>query len=379
MIIRRIGRPFVAGQLKRHYVNSNNILPECFRIDPTKTDSNAKKEDPSPHPAVTVPPVPHDFHSLAAGGYNGLLAKSFEYNRRPELLIQLHESMERAGISKNVTSYNYLISAYLGLKDVEGAYRQVYEMEYRGLTPNVMTFEVLMEGLCRLTNTACTIDDLFAMMQVKYDLVPSVNCWQARLICWASQKTQEQAISQYNTARQSSVYCKNSSKLHTSLLKTAVRRGCWRLVDAILPNIRIGSFAFANGDRALVPVKDLMDIWSYQRLFDEESCPSNYEMIRFLVSAMPQLTKSSYTRLLYFATSEKVDAPDLAEIAMTGIIKALKQDSSDSVRIPAHYMEAYLAAMRPRARSADNPERLTAPMQHKIKLFERALGTRQAP
>lgn len=369
----RAGRALLQTVPRRTFVDSNNILPECFRIEVPES-KDASNNQPRPIDTSSSTPRPSnlfDFQSLAAGGYNGLLAKHFEYGNKPQSILFLHDEMNKAGVSKNVTTYNYFISAYLSTKNVDGAYRQVYEMECRGLTPNVMTFEILMEGLLHMHSMGATIDELFELMQVKYNLIPSVSCWSARIVSWLKRKTEDRAIEAYELARKENFQCKVSSSLHTTVLKKAVLRRCWKVVDAILPNIRIGNFSFSNAERALVPVKDLADIWDFENLFEEESSPYNLELIRFLTAGPLNLSKGSFVRLLYYTASDKVHAPDLTEIAMNGIINALKDGKSDSVRIPAHFMEVYLAALRPRADSP--PDRLPPAVLHKIKLFENAL------
>lgn len=351
---------------------NNHILPECFRTLPGREDAPYTPpdaaSDAAPHTISTAAPhtAPHaalreddpgpdeeiSFHLMAAGGYNGLLAKAFEYGGNPDRILAVHRSMAQAGAPMSALTYNYLIAAHLKKRQFEEAYRAVYEMERAGFPPNMMTFEILLTGLSCLRAMGVAADSLFDMMQAKYGLAPSVGCWTARAAAWTHKKSEKQAIRCYDQMAKECPAGLTSSHAHVHLLRTAIRRYCWGVAAHLLHNIRS-----ADGGLAIVPRQCLAELWDMPALFhDARSLP----VVRFISNELP-LDDNTAVRLLYFA-ARSADA-GLAEKAMTHIFKT--QQSLKAATLPITHIQAYLEAT---AREAP-----TEAIRAKIGLFQAAL------
>ncbi len=288
-------------------------------------------------------PVDSDsFHSIAAGGYNGLLAKLYERQCDGKAIVKVYEEMKREGITMNITTYNYLIYGFLERKDHESAYRLIYQMEKENISPNLMTFEVLLSGLANVRGMGMVVEELFDLMRFKYEISPSISCWSSRVLAWIGKRSYKQAIRTYDTMLQEFPASRTSGHVHTNLLKTAVLRKVWYFGNHIVKYLR--TTIAEPSDLIMVPLTDLKEIWDIPGLFNETN---SLQIIRFLANAISKrgFEEGSALRLLYFASSCGGEAPDLADLAMSSLLRRYRDHDSKVANIPMNLLDAYISAI----------------------------------
>lgn len=357
----------------------NNIIPEFLRPEPKVAETKPESTQPTSN---TVQSLQFSFHTVAAGGYNGLLASNHEYSKNPELVFDLHEKMKQSGTRPNVTTYNYLIEAYMKRRDFEEAYRCVYEMEALGMEPNMMTFEVLIHGMAKVKGMGTAVAELFELMEVKYSMKPSIRCWIDRICACTYKRSQPKAIDLYEAMLEQLPATKKYTLVQCDILRVAISRSCWTLAARVMEQVRFSHRSAStltsndniSNDKAIIPLSELRKMWDIVDLFrDELSVPVIRVLAREL-DAAGILEQESYLRILFFTARPLVIAPDLAELAMDGLIRALKNGQKGKVPIPHNYIKAFLSSMKKGDGEMEETAVITPSMQAKIDLFTRNGG-----
>lgn len=323
----------------------------------------------------TLQSLEFSFHMMAAGGYNGILANNHEYRKNPELVFALHEKMKQSGTRPNVTTYNYLIEAYMKRKNFDEAYRCVYEMESMGLEPNLMTFEVLINGLSKSKGTETAVNELIDLMEIKYSMKPSIRCWIDRICAWTHRKSQSEAIRLYEIMLDEVPATKMYTLVQCDILRVAICRSCWGLAARVMEQVRFAHGSPNTGDsKAIIPLKELRNMWDIVELFRNELSVPVIRTLAHELDAAGLLESDSYLRILFFTARPAVVAPDLAELAMDGLIRGLRNGQVGKISIPSSYIQAFLNSMK----TGDGGEgtetaEITPSMQAKIDLFTRII------
>lgn len=371
-------RPRLVMQCRRvlsSLEHCNNIIPEFLRPEPKVSETSAKSTQLNS--SSTVQSLQYSFHTMAAGGYNGLLATNHEYRKNPNLVFDLHEKMKQSGTRPNVTTYNYLIEAYMKKRNFEEAYRCVYEMESLGMEPNMMTFEVLINGMSKVKGMETAVAELFELMEVKYLMKPSIRCWIDRICAWTHKRSQSKAIDLYEAMLEELPVSNKYTLVQCDILRVAICRSCWTLASRVMEQVRFShcsASTLITNDKAIIPLSELRKMWDIVELFrDEHSVPVIRVLAREL-DAAGVLEQESYLRILYYAARPLVIAPDLAELAMDGLIRALKNGQKGKVAIPHNYIKAFLSSMKKGDEEMDGTAIITPSMQVKIDLFTRNGG-----
>lgn len=347
-------------------INNNIIIPECFKPS-IQDDLESERSSP------IEPQEEISFHTLAACGYNGILAKSFEYAENPKKMAEIHSAMRQAGLPKNQTTFNYLIAAYMKMKQFQMAYKLIFEMETVGILPDLMTFEVLLTGLSYVRGMERTSDELFEMMQLKYSLKPTIATWTARITAWTHRRCQNNAIHLYESLLKEHQIASKSSALHSHLLKVAIRRRCWEMAKKISEGIRTK----ANPSGAVVSMADLKEAWQYPALLEN---PRSFGIVKFLFDELRTVTmeEASLSALLYYADKCGLIAADMAEYAMNGLLAKYRDPESKAKQsiLPQHYIETYIHAMEPRTEEelSIQDQLITRAIRAKIDRFRTIIG-----
>lgn len=82
-----------------------------------------------------------------------------------ERAVELFHEMERNGISPDIVSYNTLVNGLSKAKRLEDAMHLQVEMVEANCLPNVVTYTSLMDGLCkdgRVDEAMGLLDDMYA-------------------------------------------------------------------------------------------------------------------------------------------------------------------------------------------------------------------------
>lgn len=285
-------------------------------------------------PSVIEPTIP-DFHELSSSGYNGRLAAAYQSSNRSQKILGLAESMRALGERPSgALSYNYILSALLEAGRRKDAFALLREMESRKLSPDIFTFELLLRDLSQNEAMAVTVDELFHLMQIRYGLEPSAQCWHARLQAWMSRFNENRVIQLLGEFRAKGKI-RFDGEMYYSLLRLALHRNLWSVFGHIMD---LASSTPANS-QTLLTTKHYYGLWlaRHTRLVPR-MVPHLRSIFKKLDRAV--LDEGSYARLLYFATRMGNSIADLAFLALSKLSTLYAHDGT--LALPRIYLEAYV-------------------------------------
>jgi pentatricopeptide repeat protein len=271
------------------------------------------------------------FHELSCGGYNGRLAVAYRSAHRMQNILSVMETMTSAGERPASTlSYNYILCALLESGRPKDALSLLREMETRGLQPDVFTFEILLLELSKDSVMAVTVDELFHLMRVRYQLVPTGLCWHARLRAWMSRRNEQRVLQLVA----STLSLRIDPNLYCTLCRLALNRNLWEVVEYLFS-------LFENGGIRLTAQQ-------YYRLWQTRHGRISPRMVpaaRIIFDKLDRLLldEGTYVRLLYFCSRIGNSVSDLAFVAFRKLTMICREMGETA--LPKMYLEAYVACL----------------------------------
>lgn len=277
-----------------------------------------------------------------AGGWAGQLARLWERGGHPERILECHRMMPK-DTPLTINCYNYIIGAHLRVGNRQEAYRLLEEMEERNqLTPNMVTFELLLDSFGRSPGLERTVEEMFELMVRKYGLEPSAKCWLARLGCWLKSGERKRFIRLLGEGRRRSVDLREDGDFYTGILRLAVSRGEWQLLEEeVLPRIHPLKLLDAQKQRELLPsalfwqpearltAHQWESIWSLPPI---TASPHSLRLVRYIhwqLEGLFEMDPVSWQRLLLYAGECGQAASDLALMALKALHRTSTPLSTD--------------------------------------------------
>lgn len=314
------------------------------------------------------------FHEMSAGGYNGRLARAFIGRHRTATILELMTKMRRLGERPTtVLSYNYLLSALLSTGARRDAYLLLREMEERGMSPDVFTFEQLLYDLAKDEGLAVTVEELFQLMSIKYGLKPSASCWSSRIRVWMARFNELRVLNLFEEMRTTDPRVATDVTLYVAVARSAVLCALWDVASHVLSCITPTATSNHHSKEIFVeyqksdvqptnpPIiftnQDYYELLTIRyRLHDPQQVPILRFVLQQLDSSQMLLDEGVYVRILYFAARIGNAVGDLAYFALQRLVRLYGRGISDnsSVVLPRHYLEAYVHCIDT-ASNADMP------------------------
>lgn len=279
------------------------------------------------------------YHELSCSGYNGRLALAFRSANRSTHILSIMETMRAAGERPtNVLCYNYMLVALLDVGRRRDAFYLLHDMETRGMTPDIFTFELLLLDLCRQPTMAITVEEMFSLMQARYGLQPSSVCWDARLRAWMGRNGEHRVLQLFEEMRTNGGRVANDPQFYASAARVAFMRGSWTLLVQMLARIGSG--------------EDQVNWTSHQwySLLQSRITRLSLQCVPILRIIMNRLSGSlldegSYVRILYLCATIGNATADLAFIALSKLSRIYAQTEPEDGRpmaLPRAHLEAFV-------------------------------------
>lgn len=269
-------------------------------------------------------------HEESAAGLNGRLARLSSSAPPADLLAFYSRVSPSDRRHLNLSSFNYILEAMLADGRQMDAFRLINQLEGDGDVdgvkstgfPDKSSFLILMRGLVEADvsgSLALAVDELFELMQKRYNILPDLEIWSLRIRAFLHPKfmnpitSVEPARIFYSEMIKEQLSPDALNELKSDLIITAVNRRLWAYSDWILKEMSI-NLNFILIDK----------IASSSGLFLD---PSSIPVIRFLLksqSISDSLILNSVgfnQNLLLFCWRQGKASADLALLALRFLLK----------------------------------------------------------
>lgn len=279
-------------------------------------------------------------HEESAAGLNGRLAR-LASNSPPSDLLAFHSRLPASSLSLlNLQSFHYILEAMLADGRQMDAFRYIAQLEGQAANgfPDKQSFTILMRGLVEADvsgSLALAVDELFLLMQKRYNIQPDFTLWSLRIRAFLHHKYMNPSnpslepsrifysdlTGQSNNNSSSSLHPAALNDLNAELVITAVNRRLWSFSNWIL----------TTSSSSLLNYIFIDKIASAATLFSD---PASIPVIRFLLQLNPKIIDSIILnsigfnlQLLLFCWRTGRSAADLALKPLNWLIKHLPHKS----------------------------------------------------